>query len=362
MHIVKTSLLNRNFSLSVTSLVMMFLFCSLVMKAQSPGLSLGKVGVCNNTTVLIPLTGNNLSNIGAITLFINYDSLSLSFNAIENVDPQLTNGLIFNKLSNPPRIAIVWSKTSGANFQNSTLLNLKFDILQKTGNVGFVKGNCEIANIALPPEVLTVGYTDGSIFEATPVISSEPENKTVPSQSNAVFQVVSPNASGYSWQETRNDGILWSNLSETTRYSGTQTNTLTLRQVPAGYDNFMYRCILSSNSCLSISASAKLSVDSLAGIAGQPSRPILHLTNSPNPFSGQTTIEYSVPGNGNATIKIFSMTGQIMGKPVDRVHVAGLYRVEDNLVYLPAGVYFCQYVFKGTAGVYESYRKMIKIN
>ncbi|MFZ4520743.1 MAG: T9SS type A sorting domain-containing protein [Bacteroidales bacterium] len=351
-----------NLTIRVTSLVLLALLTGLFMYAQPPGLSLGKVGVCTNSTVSVPLTGNNLTDIGAITLFIHYDSLSLSFKTIENIDPQLSNGLIFNTLSNPPRVAIVWSKTTGANFPNSTLLNLKFDILQKSGIVQFVKDNCEIANVSLPPQIIAVNYTDGSIFESTPVIAAEPENKTVFSQSNAIFEVSSPNATAFFWQESRNNGTLWSDLSETNTYTGTHSNTLTIKQIPVNYNKFMYRCLINANSCVAVTSSATLSVDSIAGISGQPSHASLRLSVSPNPSSGNTMIEYSVPEHGKVTIKIFSMSGKLLATPVESPHVAGLYRINDNFVYLPAGVYYCQYVFNGSASVYETYRKIIKIN
>jgi|GEM_PF-2846063 len=361
MNSLKTSFLDRNFIIRTCVPVMMFLLFSLLVNAQPATLAIGNVGVCKDATVLVPITGNNLYNIGAITLFINYNDTSLAFNSIQNIDPQL-NGLIFNTLTNPSRVAIVWSKTSGATFLNTLLLNLKFDVLNQTSNLSFAKEICEVANISLPPQIIEVAYTDGSIFEATPVISSEPENKTIISQSDAVFQVGSPNASGFSWQESRNDGILWSDLTETNTYTGTFSNTLIIKHVPVYYNNYRYRCILNPTNCIAVSAPAILSVDSLAGSTGQHIPGTINLTNKPNPFSGKTSIEYAVPEFGYVTIKIFSMTGQIMEIPVEGPHAAGLYRVEDTFVYLPAGIYFCQYLFKGTARVYETYRKMIKLS
>ena len=92
---------------------------------------------------------------------------------------------------------------------NTTMLNLKFNVLKQSGNLTFIKNICEIAVNSLPlPQVIEVNYTNGSIFEATPEILSEPENKTIQSQSNVVFQVSSPNASAYDWQESRNEGSL----------------------------------------------------------------------------------------------------------------------------------------------------------
>ena len=353
--------MNRNITIRLSALVVIFLFCVLLLHAQAPSLTIGNVGVCNNSTVSVPLTGSNLTNIGAITLYIDFDPQSLSYDSVENINPQLSQ-----LLANAPsasRVSLVWSKTSGASFMNNELLlKLKFTILKKSSTLIFVKENCEIANISLPPQVITINYTDGAIFPSEPTFTVEPENKTIPSQSNAVFLVTSSNASTYTWQESRTNGTLWSDLTETNTYNGTQTDTLTIRHVPANFNHFIYRCILNKTGCPAISSGAVLSVDSLSGIYGLSSQIIPDLKNTPNPFTGKTTLEYTVPEPGFVTLKIFSITGEVVEVLVERPQQAGVYRIDENFVYLTAGVYICQYVFKGPANVYETHRKMIKIN
>lgn len=361
MNSLKTSIWHWNIINKASALLMIFLLFSFLLKAQPAGLTLANIGGCENNTVLIPLTGSNLTNIGAITLFISYDTLSLKFLSVENVNPQL-NGLLANTMSNPPMISIVWSRTAGATFQNSTLLFLKFTVLQKSSSLSFIKEICEIANNAIPPQVLTVNFSDGGVYPADPVIISEPENRTVLSQSNVNFQVSSPNASSYAWQESRTNGTLWSNLQESFPYSGSQTNTLTIQHVSVNFDQFRYRCILNPNNCDLISAAAILSVDSTTGFSENLSEETRYLTSSPNPFTDKTTLEYVVPENGWVTIKIFSITGQVMGVPVESKHTAGFYKMQDNFVYLPVGIYCIRYVFKGTSKIYEINQKVIKIN
>jgi hypothetical protein len=199
------------------------------------------------------------------------------------------------------------------------------------------------------------------VYQATPSITSEPESKTVTENSDVLFQVTS-DASDFNWQESTNNGASWSNLSETNTYSGTLSGSLLIKQVPADYNKFRYRCLLNPYGCTAVSASALLTVDSISGIPGQPSAGNLHLINSPNPFSGMTTLGYTVPDKGFVTIKIFSVTGQLMDTPVEGPHLSGTYGVEENFIHLPVGVYFCQYVFKNTTAVYETYRKMVRIN
>jgi hypothetical protein len=337
------------------------LFTGYYSRAQEPALSLGVVGICESNVVSVPLKGSNLSNIGALTLFISYNDQDLAFNAIENIDPQLS-GLIYNVLADPPRIALVWSKTSGASFLNAPLLTIKFNVLHKNSTLSFITGQCEIADISLPPQLVTPVYHDGFTFDAAPTFSLEPENKTVTSSSNVTFSVTSPDAAGYSWQESRSNGSSWANLAESATYTGTKSNSLSISHVSTIFNQFRYRCILDPNGCSTISRDALLVVDSISGMNTISSDKLFHLVNSPNPFSDETTITYTIPENGFVTIKIFSMTGQLMETPVSLYLIKGTHSTLKNFVTLPRGIYFCQFVFRNAARVYETNRKMIKIS
>jgi hypothetical protein len=338
----------------------MFMLPLVIVKAQTASLSLGNVGICENSTISVPLTGNDLNGIGALTLFIYYNDQDLAFNAIENPDPQLS-GLIYNALANPSRIAIVWSKIAGASFNNATLLHIKFDVLHKNSTLAFAQDSCEIADISIPPQLITATYNNGSVFDAIPDFSQEPENTTAVSLSDVSFLVTSPNASGYSWQESRNSGDSWANLAESGNYAGTNTNFLTINNVSTTYNQYRYRCILDPDGCNAVSRAAILSVDSIAGISPHYAQDILKLSTNPNPFNAGTTVSFTVPENGFVTIKIFSMTGQLMETPVEQFYMLGTYRVYKNFVSLPRGIYFCNYVFRNAANVYETNKKMIKI-
>lgn len=360
MNLSESGLSIREIIMKVLAFMVFSVMGSLSSGLHAQGLSIGHVSVCNDSIVMVPLTGNNLSNIGAITLYIDYNKDSLTFQSIENIDPQLS-GIMANVLPDPARISIVWSKTAGASFLNSTLLDLKFRIMQQTGDLVFVKGDCEIATVS-PPISISVNYSDGFVFNSVPVISSEPENQTVPSQSNAIFQLSSPNASGFIWQESQTSGALWSDLPENGTYTGTKTNILTIKQVHVNFNSFRYRCKLSNNGCSAVSTAAVLSVDSVAGLDVLPGQNFLQLSNNPNPFSEKTTLEYVVPENGQVTVKIFSLTGNIMETLVEKTQPAGRYRLEDKFVYLPAGIYLCMYTFTSPYKVFETCRKMIKLN
>jgi hypothetical protein len=67
----------------------------------------------------------------------------------------------------------------------------------------------------------------------------------------------------------------------------------------------------------------------------------------PNPFNPQTTIEFSVPKPGPASVRIFDLQGRRVATLVDETMPAGVYRVRwngqtDDGRELSSGVYFAQ--------------------
>ena len=340
----------------ISAFLMLFFYCAEISQAQAPALTIGNAGICNTQTVLVPITGTNLANIGSLTLYIGYDSQILSFDTLKNVDPQL-NGLVFNSQTNPSRIALVWSNVNGAHFTNNLLLNLKFNVLQQTGNISFESG-CEIATVAL--QIVPVNYISGSVYPSMPAITAEPSNKTIKSQADVSFQVVSPNAAEYAWQESRNSGNTWNILADGTPYSGTHAASLTISHVPTNYNHYQYRCIMKRDNCPATSNTAILSVDSVSGINDHSSAEFMTLYNRPNPFTENTTILYQVPGPGNVSIQLFNATGSLVMNLVDDKRIKGEYKIENNFVSLPAGIYFCRYIFTDASNAFVNDFKLVK--
>ena len=343
----------------VNIFIMLFFYFSMIVRAQDPYLSLSNIGICNTQSVLVPLTGSNLSNIGSMTLYIGFDDQSLSFDTIENIAPQLKNGLMFNLLPNPSRVAIVWSSVTGTQIQDLTLLNLKFNVLQQTGNISFAPG-CEIADLSL--HIIPVNYINGSVYPTIPIISVEPQNRTIKSQANAVFEVISPNATEFTWQESHTGGIIWMDLTDGATYTGAHTATVTINSVPTQFNKYAYRCILKNENCPAITSQATLSVDSVSGINDHPLIESLLICNKPNPFTESTTIEYQVPEQGFVSIRIFTLSGKCMVNIVDEYKKKGMYTIENNFVSLPTGLYLCQYAFNNRSNVFVTRFKMMKIN
>jgi flagellar hook assembly protein FlgD len=82
--------------------------------------------------------------------------------------------------------------------------------------------------------------------------------------------------------------------------------------------------------------------------------------NSPNPFSGSTTIGYSLGRPSRVTIKLYTIAGERVATLVDRDQDAGRYAltwsgVDQRGRPLPAGLY----LYRLQAGPHRTTRKLV---
>ena len=69
----------------------------------------------------------------------------------------------------------------------------------------------------------------------------------------------------------------------------------------------------------------------------------LVLDNYPNPFNPSTTLEFSVPKDGQATLKIFNVLGQNVALLFSgRVHARQAYKTRFEAAHFPSGIYFAR--------------------
>jgi hypothetical protein len=64
--------------------------------------------------------------------------------------------------------------------------------------------------------------------------------------------------------------------------------------------------------------------------------------NYPNPFNPSTTIKYSIPVDGNVSLKLFDLLGNEIYTLVDELKQAGTHELEFNASDLSSGVYYYQ--------------------
>jgi len=89
----------------------------------------------------------------------------------------------------------------------------------------------------------------------TAVVTQQPLSVTLCNTGNTSFSITSTNVISFQWQVNTGNG--WSNLTDNTIYSGSNTNLLSLTGVSAGMNNYSYRCSV-TNSCGTIFSTAAL--------------------------------------------------------------------------------------------------------
>jgi len=82
--------------------------------------------------------------------------------------------------------------------------------------------------------------------------------------------------------------------------------------------------------------------------------------NYPNPFNPSTTISYSLPTAGYATVSIYDMLGREVSRPADKYHEAGYYEINWNGAdfqgkKVASGIYF----FSMKSGDFSATKKMV---
>src|SRR4030095_11344756 len=79
--------------------------------------------------------------------------------------------------------------------------------------------------------------------------------------------------------------------------------------------------------------------------------------NYPNPFNPSTTIKFSVPKDGNVTLKVYDLNGQLIKTLVNQRVIAGNYSADFEGSNLASGIYF----YTLDAADFKETKKMIMV-
>jgi len=127
-------------------------------------------------------------------------------------------------------------------------------------------------------------------------IVTQPSDQQLSTDCDVSFSITIPEgyAASYQWQSSSDGGSTWSNISDGGTgpvYSGVTASTLSLVNVPKAYDNYEYRCVVSSLCGPNeTSTPAILSVSTLPMITIQPSDKLV--------YEGQNII-FDITTSGN---------------------------------------------------------------
>ena len=239
--------------------ILSILFVGMVLSglnAQNPSMQIAMATECPGNEMLVSVDVTNFENIGAITLFIAYDSLAAQFISLENIHPNFA-GIYYNSILYPqPKIGVVWSNTAGATLEEGKLFDIKFSYIGGICPLNFI-GDCEIVN--KEAEILDVDYTNGLIGPII-TVSNQPEDVIVNYPNSAQFSVLVDGATSYQWQVSTDGGLDFIDLTNSISIQGATTQNLLLTVTNTNMDGFLYRCMIFNAECEIFSESALLTV------------------------------------------------------------------------------------------------------
>ena len=126
----------------------------------------GTITASPGTEVLIPVTVNNFTNIGAFDLLINYNQTVLSFVGLANVNPLILplSNLASNTTSSG--VGVNWQATSSALTipADGKLFDLKFNYTSGSTQLIFDQVQSAVSDFDL--NALTTSYVEGAVSEA----------------------------------------------------------------------------------------------------------------------------------------------------------------------------------------------------
>jgi len=332
-------------------------FINTSLTAQNATLSIGTEKSCAGQEVLLTINGVDLLNVGALTLFINFDPAALTFVSLENIDPQFSEGISYNYMPEGSLVGVAWSNVVAASVPDSKLFDMKFQVNEGSCPVTFASG-CEVVNSSFQP--IAVNYANGAVEPGNPVISTQPQSITVIAGKNASFQVISPDASGYQWEQSMDNGMTWNALTDGGFFSGSQSNQLSITEIPVAFNDYQFRCFAGYENCFTISDIAILEVDSATAITDVEGSKPFFLSIWPNPFNKNLTVECNFTEVGTVYIKILSPAGQEIFTEKKETGIRGTVQFSLNLVQLPVGMYICLVELHTSTGITANAKKIIK--
>ena len=119
------------------------------------------------STVLVPINVAKFPDVGAITLWINYNPAVVTFVGVANANPGVSFTIGSNILG---VIKLIWydvTATTPINIDTGKLVDLKFTYVGGSCPLTFNTAQCEVANENVVP-ITGITYQNGSIVAVTP--------------------------------------------------------------------------------------------------------------------------------------------------------------------------------------------------
>lgn len=301
----------------------------------SQSMQMNNLQACTGDTVNVNISMSNLDSIGAITLYIAYDTTKLKFINLVNIN-SLATGTMFNNMHSGSqligKIAISWVTTSGSvNFPQGIFGVLKFKVIGGSSGLQFLS-SCEIAKYS--SDIITVNYTNGNInIPQDPIVTIQPALNIINFQ-NANISLSTQNAVTKIWQ--KKSGNNWVDIQNSNDFQGVNSDTLIINHLNTITTLTNFRCKL-SNSCKNIYS------DSISVISnGIHTEKLNNIEVFPNPFTDYIYVNQLYTSK-ISKIRILQIDGKII-KEIDNLNKFNTLYI-NNLNNLSKGFYFIEIDF-----------------
>lgn len=209
--------------------------------SPSPLIGVVSQTACLGDTVEVPISSNDLSNLGALSLSLNYPPQQLEFVGISQVNAALMSSLIVNAANGQVRAS--WFDVNGVSIFAGNLFSLRF-VVSAPANLIWdlaTPGNCELADVN--GQILPATFNNGSVAIGGQSIVDQPFGNTNLVEGDSTILVVDASgATGYQWQIQ--NGQLWEDIQNNNLYAGAQTAMLQLNGVPFSLNGKAFRVLV----------------------------------------------------------------------------------------------------------------------
>ncbi|MEI6433984.1 MAG: cohesin domain-containing protein [Bacteroidota bacterium] len=205
------------------------------------------VSNCPGLTV-VSVNVTDFIEVGAFSLTLNFNPSILTYSGYQNLNPEITGGGFVNN-SVAGKVYISWSGNAPSTISSGgTLIELKFAGITGTSSLNWdlqTPGNCEYSDNSGLIIFSTWNNGNVTIFQS-PAITSQPVNASTYSEGNAYFSVGATGLGlNYQWQKSSDGGFTWSDITNTTPYSGANAATLSIIPATTLLNGYRYRCNVS---------------------------------------------------------------------------------------------------------------------
>ncbi len=316
-------------------------------KTTGQSVSIDSLKACTGDSVFVSVNFTDLDSLGAITLYISFDTAVLEFDTILNLNAQ-TPGTIYNTIHQAvSMVGIAWYSSNGIPASIGTGKYLDIAFLYKGGQTSVSpEPGSEIADIH--GNIINTGFSYGSVSQGhVPFILQQPVDTMTIQGGNACFTVLDSNATSYKWYYSSDSGMSWkaANIPPFQHYL---SNELLIQNVADSLQNFAFSCEL-KNQCAVFTDPAFLWIDSLSGAVGTATE-MYKLNLFPNPCTEYLNLKGTFPFiPREIQLKLLSQDGRVL-QVFSEKGKGYTYYYRINVKDLEDGMYFLQMVLYSREG------------